>query len=378
MALKRLFTRGVLTLTFILSSAAATLAADPGIPFPAPFGTSQISDQIRGFMLIYNFYASSPASPATTNTRFTITNTHDQLGIAVHLFFIDGVTCSISDRYICLSQNQTSTFLASEQDPGTQGYLVAVATREDGSPIPFDFLIGDAYVKLQTGHFGNLAAEAIPSWNVAYPLLSNDGTLFLLGIGGLPRVLAVDNIGSRLDGNDTLLVVNGVGGNYTIAPFAIGSLFGILYDDAEQPHSWNRTGSCQLVLPLNNDFPRTSPRFDVVIPAGQTGWMKFWSTSTTNNTPYGTSADGRALLGAVFQRNSQSGTASGAFQGARNLHKLNLVSVYNFELQNGQTATSGFNRAFTAAAAQQQTIQLTTFVIPVFPANCGFVFETAG
>jgi hypothetical protein len=33
------------------------------------------------------------------------------------------------------------------------------------------------------------------------------------------------------------------------------------------------------VRQLNNDFPKTSPRFDQVIPAGQTGWTKFWGTS---------------------------------------------------------------------------------------------------
>jgi hypothetical protein len=317
-----MFVRAVFVTTLLMAASLSALAGDPGTPIPFQSQAPQISDQQRGFMLIYNIYTSSPASPATQNTRFSITNTFDSFGIAVHLFFVDGVTCSISDRYICLSQNQTSTFLASDQDPGTTGYLVALATDESGFPVPFDFLIGDAFVKFQNGFFGNLAAEAIPSSLVFGVDTDDQDTLAFLVIAGFPRVLAVDNINSRADGNETLLVVNGTGGLFTTATFQIGNLFGILYDDAEQSHSWARSGGCQLIVQLSNDFPRTTPRFDVVIPAGQTGWMKFWSTSTTNNIPYGTSADGRTLLGAVFQRNSQAGSASGAFQGARNLHKL--------------------------------------------------------
>jgi hypothetical protein len=49
--------------------------------------------------------------------------------------------------------NQTLTFLASEQDPGTTGYLVAIASDPDfGCPTSFNFLIGDEYVKTDSGH----------------------------------------------------------------------------------------------------------------------------------------------------------------------------------------------------------------------------------
>lgn len=350
--MKRFMTGLILMVGLIVSTASTIEAADPGEKIPGfGVGSSQISDQLAGFMLVYNYYTSSATSPTTQNTRFSMTNT-SSFGAAVHVFFVDGGTCSVSDRYICLSGNQTISFLASEQDPATTGYLVALSVDSRGFPVPLDNLIGEAYVKTDVGFFGNLAAEAIPA-RLAYRLLvpQGDESYFAMTITGLPRVLAVDNINSRADGNETLVVINGVGGDLRVSGFAIGTLFGILYDDAERPHSWSRSGVCQLVLPLNNDFPKTVPRFDTVIPAGQTGWMKFWSTSTFNNSLVGgTSADGRALLGAVFQRNPQGGTASGAFQGARNLHVMTVLS---------DREAPG-------------TPQVTVFLIPAFPPNCGF------
>lgn len=370
MTTQRILLRLAIVASMLLVATSAALAADPGIPIP--FGSPEplVSDQTRGSILIYNIYTSSPSNPGAQNTRFSITNTNDLFGTAVHLFFVDGATCSIADRYVCLTPNQTMTFLASEQDPGTTGYLVTISTFEDGVPRPFDYLVGDEYVKFESGFFGSLGAEAIPSHNVNRVELSPDGSLFAMSVLGLPRVLAVDNIGSREDGNQTLLVVNGVGGVFSVVPNTIGTLFGILYDDAEQAHSWSRRALCQLVLPLSNDFPKTTPRFDVVIPAGQSGWMKFWSTTTIPPAP-----DGRALLGVVFQRNTSVSSSAGAFQGARNLHKLRLVSV-NREL-NG-VGVAGVAQTRFASGVSQVGDEPTFFVFPIFPANCGFVGESTG
>jgi hypothetical protein len=87
------------------------------------------------------------------------------LDIAVHLFFVDGATCSIADAIICLTKNQTTSFLATDLDPGTTGYLVAVASDPTtGCPVNFNFLVGDAYIKLTSGHQANLGAEAFQRW----------------------------------------------------------------------------------------------------------------------------------------------------------------------------------------------------------------------
>ncbi len=309
-------------------------AADPGLSFPIG---SELSDQKAGSVLIYNYYTSAPASPGLTNTRFNITNTSAATAAFVHLFFVEGSTCSISDRYVCLTASQTLTFLASEQDPGTTGYLVALATDGVlGCPTSHNFLIGDEYVKTEAGYHANLGAETISAL-YQQNLVNCDGNsvtaqVFFDGVsyGLIPRVLAVSNIGSTLDGNNTRLIVNRPSGDLTRAGFTVGPVFGILYDDQEQAHSWNASWGCQRVVDLNNDFPKTAPRFDQVIPAGQTGWMKFWATG-----PGG-------ILGAVLNRNARAGADSGAFNSGHNLHKLTLAAFAN---------TNGY-------------------IVPVFPPSC--------
>ena len=148
---------------FISASSGVGRAADPGqdVPNdPAVRIDSQVSDQKKGSVLFYNVYTSSPSSPGSNNSRISITNTSDQIPIAVHLFFVEGASCSVADRYLCLTGNQTAMMLASEQDPGTHGYLVAIATGYDGLPVAHDFLIGDVYYK-NGGTHANLGAEAI-------------------------------------------------------------------------------------------------------------------------------------------------------------------------------------------------------------------------
>lgn len=323
MKTSRRLTIAIASLLVMFMSASAAMGADPGLPLDIE---GEASDQKAGSLLFYNVYTSSATNPLTQNTRINITNTNDSFGVAVHLFFVDGSTCSVADRFICLTPNQTTTFLTSEQDPGVTGYLVAVAVDFQGLPRLFNFLIGDLYVKFQTGHFANLGAEAYNKRN-ASNVVSSDGSLAAIFFDGLnlagsynrvSRVVAVDNIGSRGDGNDTLLILNRIGGAFTTAGATLGTLFGILYDDQEIAHSFQVTGACQLRQTLNNVFPRTSPRFEVVIPSGQTGWMKIFSLNDIG------------ITGAVITQNSNSGVSAGAFNEGHNLHKLRLTAAANY------------------------------------------------
>jgi hypothetical protein len=215
------------------------------------------------------------------------------------------------------------TFLASEQDPGTQGYLIAIAVDGVfGCPEAFNFLIGDEYIKLELGHQANLGAEAFAALFGPFGIPGCDGTsvtaqiIFGVHYNRVPRVLAVSSIGSTLDGNVTRIIINRVGGSLLTSANSIGQIFGELFDDAESVHSFTIPSSgCQRVATLGNDFPRTAPRFDLIIPAGQTGWMKFWTTP----------AD-QGILGATLQFNANAATAAGAFNGGRNMHKLTLTT----------------------------------------------------
>ena len=316
MRTSRNFAHALLALFALVVMSSFAQAADPGLPYPA---TSDASDQKAGSVLFYNVYTSGATSGNTQNTRINITNTNSAVGgnAFVHLYFV-AEGCSIADSYICLTPNQTASFLASDVDPGITGYIVAVAVDGVfGCPIGFNYLIGDEYVKFTTGHAANLGAVAFS--RVGGEVVCNGASVTAaINFNGIdyncsPAVVALDNIGSRADGNDTLVILNRVGGNLGIGASTLGTVFGLLYDDAENVLSFSVTGSCQLRSSLSNNFPRTTPRFETFIPAGRTGWVKFYNQ---------TGAIG--ILGAAINFNANAASSAGAFNGGHNLHHLTL------------------------------------------------------
>jgi uncharacterized repeat protein (TIGR01451 family) len=304
----------------------------PGLPFPS----TEPNDQKAGSILVYPIYTSNPVNRALEDTRLNMTNTDQQQSISVHLFFVDGATCSVADTFVCLTANQTISVLASDIDPGSTGYMIAVAVDSNGCPALRNQLIGDEYVKFASGHFANLGAEAISGLAgllndpACASGASTSATLRFDGVSynRLASTLAVDSIPSRVEGNDTMLILNRVGGNLSSSALPIGTLFGVLYDDAEAPHSFNYTsGQCQVRGSLTNDFPRTTPNLEAVISAGHTGWMKFWQR------------DGGALFGASINYHSNVGGSPAAFNDGHNLRMLTLTDS-------------------------------ATLVIPIFPPRC--------
>ncbi|MEP7339944.1 MAG: choice-of-anchor J domain-containing protein [Acidobacteriota bacterium] len=297
-------------------------AVGPGAAYPAG---SEVSDQKAGSVLVYPIYTSAVGA-TTQDSRISITNTHLNLRAWVHLFFVSD-SCAVSDAFICLTPNQTSTFLASDLDPGTTGYLVAVASDGvTGCPVNFNYLIGDAYVKFTSGHAANLGAEAISAIpgsaffascnaNAVASTLAFDGVSY----NRLPYVLAVDNIGSRADGNDTIVILDRIGGDLRTGPSGVGNIFGVFYNDAEQQLSFTlNSTSCQYRFTVNNTTPRITPRFDQFVTAGRTGWIKFYQR------------DGAGLLGSVINFNPNAVTSAGAFSQGHNLHKLTLTNTASY------------------------------------------------
>ncbi|HKQ74781.1 MAG TPA: SdrD B-like domain-containing protein [Blastocatellia bacterium] len=294
---------------------------DPQPPGPVGPGTPHPGWSV----LIFPVYTSKPADPEAEDTRINLTNISTTQNACVHLFFVDGASCLVADANLCLTPNQTTSFLASEFDPGTMGYVIAVAVDcETGCPTNLNTLIGDEYVKFESGFRGNLMAECITA--IRPPACDPNAQLATLNFDGvtysqLPRMLALDNIPSAEDNNSTLLVLDRIGGDLSATVGALGSIFGILYDDTENGFSFTFIGgSCQVKQTLSNNFPRAAPRFDVVIPSGRSGWMKLWTTSEI------------AVIGAMFNRNPNAAGSSSAFEGAHGLHALRLQSRASFTI----------------------------------------------
>lgn len=321
MRTSRKLTHLMLALFALIAMSAAALAADPGLLYPP---TSEVSDQKAGSVLIYNFYTSGATSGNTQNTRINITNTSVTSAAFVHLYFVSE-GCSIADSFLCLTATQTASFLSSDVDPGVSGYIVAVAVDGVlGCPVAFNWLIGDEYIKLSSGHAANLGAEAFSAlYSGILPGCDGNSVTAAINFNGafggynqVPRVLALSNIPSRADGNDTLLILNRINGNLGIGASTLGSLFGLLYDDAENVISFSITGGCQLRSSLSNNFPRTAPRFETFIPAGRSGWMKIFSQISDIG-----------ILGAMINSNPNAGAQANAFNGGHNLHKLTLSAA---------------------------------------------------
>jgi uncharacterized repeat protein (TIGR01451 family) len=305
---------------------------DPGHPIPETPGDTGGVDR-PGSILIYPIYTSKPCNydgqdkrsnlsnttetcgPDYQDTRISIANTHTSQTAYVHLFFIDGGSCSVSDSFLCLTPNQTSSFLMSELDPGVTGYIIAVAVDKEGRPIKFNRLIGSEYVKFPTGHHANLAAEAVLALtSIETPANAQETTIKLDGkqYSMLGATVAVDNLPSKEDGNSTMLVLERIGGNLSRSATQVGAIGGVLFNDTEIGSSFSSDQSkCQLRTVLGHEFPRTSPGYTQVIPSHRSGWMKIFPSDR----------QGRGgFVGASINANpNQSG-----FTGGHNLHKLTL------------------------------------------------------
>jgi len=327
----------------------AALAADPGSAIPA---SSEASDQKPGSLLVYNYYKSDSANVSATDTKINITNTNPTSSVVVHFFFVAATnSCNVADFKTELTQSQTYSFLVSDFDPDAIGYIMAVAESSVGLPISFNWLIGDLYQKDTAKHANLGAVSFAASWGDGVELQFDNANKTALstvditfGSGGsavagnfkynaLPITLALSNIPSRAAGDRTFLIVNRPTGSFVSSVTSVGTLFGLLFDDAEQSQSFQLTGGCQLTGELSDTFPRTVPRFTTVIPAGRTGWMKIYGTGQNASAQYN-----QGILGSMIVYNTTNGVN---FWGGHNLHALTLspanitstLPVFPFELQ---------------------------------------------
>lgn len=291
----------------------------PGLAFPA---ASEASDDKAGSVLFFPLYTSSGALSGAQNTRISITNTDQYLAATIHLFVVDGQTCAPQDAYVCLTPNQTVTFLASDFDPGITGYIAAVAVNgETGRPISHNYLIGDAYVKFSSGHALNYGAVSVAALQLnpsGVDPLSSTATLKFDGISynRLPRILSVDSIPSPGEGNSTMIALHAIGGHMSQGGIPIGSLSGNLYDDRENNYSFVApANNCQFRSLLTDSFPRTFVPFSAAIQPGHTGWMKIRAFNDV------------AILGVVLNFNPNAAASGSAFNQGHVLHTYTLTDT---------------------------------------------------
>ncbi len=295
----RKFVQLTLVLTALALCRASTLAqiSDP-------------SDLKPGSVLFFNKYTSNPTNPQAQDTQISITNTNQTQSASVHLFFVDGSSCTPADAFIILTPNQTASFMASDFDPGVQGYIVAVAVGSNGGvsgPIQFNFLLGDLLIRESSGHLANLAAVSIRKNLMTIP--NNGNGTATLDFGGdydrLPSTVAVSTFNSQVT-HSTILAIYSPSDNLIMGNANDVSIAVLVFDDQEKVYSTSFHILCYNQVPLNS--LRVSQGLNVVVPAGRTGWLRM-------------NAGGLPLLGAVL-------TKGGIFNGAHNFHQLATTSFF--------------------------------------------------
>lgn len=265
----------------------------PGLPGSASDAAQGygISENKLGSVLFFNYYTSDALS-SQVNTRFNITNVHPSQDIAIHVFFVDSNTCTIADAFLCLTGNQTTTFLASDLDPNITGYLVAVAVDTQGRPAGFNYLAGDELVVTSTGHRFGLAAMAAARRDGEFSSpINRDGTSATMFFDGnqydqLPYTMVLDSFPSQVGAvgaplADTRIYV------YTPMPDLItgsafsGTLFFLMHDDAEHTFSGQLPLNCFLTSDKQRiTSVRTSPPINTIVPTGRTGWAAFFANGS--------------------------------------------------------------------------------------------------
>ncbi|MGH9802661.1 MAG: hypothetical protein ACRD82_20025 [Blastocatellia bacterium] len=299
----RCFTHFALIIGAVMLMSAAAFAQ-------YPIGQSSIGDMKPGSVLFYSRYSSNPANPAMGDTQINITNVNQSAGTSVHLYLVDGATCSIADSFIGLTQNQTASFLVSDFDPGITGYIVAVATG-GGGPTQFNSLIGSEFIRETNGTTAYLQAITVAKRSAGdvVPDVNGQTVLIFNGVDyeQLPSALAVATFNSQTQDTNSLSIFSPAN-NLLIGGVVSTSVFTLLYNDAEVAISTSFTVNCYRYETFTSLFNRGGG-INRHVPSGRTGWIRM-------------TASGRPILGSVFGRGP-------VFVGGHNLHAIALLGSYS-------------------------------------------------
>jgi len=329
----------LLLITLLCAGLAVSAHAQniPGLPGDAPAAAQGlgVSENKLGSVLFFNYYTSDAAS-SQVNSRINITNVNSVQDIVVHVYFVDSATCNIADAFLCLTRNQTTSFVASDFDPNVTGYLVVVAVDSVGRPASFNYLAGDELVVTSTAHRFGLAAVAAArrDGNFSSPVNSDgvSATMFFDSqqYDALPFTMVLDSFPSQVAGvgsslaDTRLYVYTPLPDLSTGGPAFSGTLFFLVHDDQENTFSGQLPLGCFLTSDKQRITSiRTSPNINTIAPSGRSGWAAFYGTGNRRiicNTEGSTiSLTNVPLMGATA-------TKVGGFTGG---HNLRYATIFN-------------------------------------------------
>jgi len=379
-------TQFFVALTALVALAAASFAQVPTtgavVPIANPLAAPaaqvgilnqiEVSDQKPGSVLVFPYYTSNAQNKF--DTRITISNLAtanltvipapgpNPIGafqytgsIIVHVFFIRGGDCQQSDQYICLTKGASISFKMSEQDPDVTGYVIAVAVDQNGLPVSWNALIGNAFVNAGTVQ-GNYGAEAFANsgpfgflttlanlQSATATLLFNGGVpigvpgglanlpfvppaafplgvapAVALGYDQVPNQFAVE-IQAPANAPNQTVVHAGLAGDISGGAALTGAAqvgTGLVWRGDEKQGSFVRwlSGGCQTFGVVRVDNPRVPGTLGVFIPAGQIGVLRYDTGPSV----------GLLLTPFQFTAALPSGVVAGTWGGIRTLHKTRV------------------------------------------------------
>lgn len=268
-----------------------------------------ISDFKPGSVLFFPKYTSNASAPQQGDTQINITNTNQNEDVSLHLFAVDGSSCSVADSFISLTRNQTATILMSDFDPGVTGYLVAVAVGD--GPTQFNWLIGDEYIRETDGRLANLQAIGIAKLTAGGVGPNADGVGADILFNGveyerLPSAVGLSSFNSQVTDSTQINLLIPTNNLLLGTPPPTTSIFTLVYDDVETTYSTTVRVSCYSTFLVSS--LRITGGINNKITAGRTGWIRF-------------NGSGRPVLGFAQNRGS-------IFNGGHNLHALQLLNSY--------------------------------------------------
>ncbi|MEP7340633.1 MAG: hypothetical protein ABI977_23075 [Acidobacteriota bacterium] len=280
-------------------------------------------DQKPGSVLFFNRYTSNASNSTREDTTFNLTNTHPATAAYVRLFLVSATTCQTTELQLCLAAQQTVSFLMSDVDPGTKGYVIAVATNLQGEPIQFNWLTGNVIVK-QPG--GNITGSYASLMNAVAVAKRKDGNV--PNTNGLAEMVFDDTNYDRLPAQ---IAFDGVpsqsgGSNATLLSFyrPITDLSGSVPNASVQVTGWGKNNQGQVISSTGNvssacysdiamgTFRLQPTPISQLLPSGATAWF---AASSNDLLP---------LLGTQFN--------SGEYNSGANARPLSFSAEYKIRI----------------------------------------------